>query len=88
VNAVLEKAVMSPPDCPQLPHPTAEHQISPEAIREEERFELEISERGFLAGPRSRMHDLGTILRVGADFVRAGGDDLRVRPHPAGHHVL
>lgn len=62
---------MTPPDCPQLPQPTAEHAISPEAIREEERFELEIPERGFLAGPRSRLHDLGTIFRVGADFVRA-----------------
>jgi uncharacterized protein (TIGR00730 family) len=71
MNAVLESASMTPPDCPQLPQPTAEHEISPEAIREEERFELEIPERGFLAGPRSRLHDLGTIFRVGADFVRA-----------------
>ena len=62
---------MTPPDCPDLPRPTAEHSISEEAIREEERFELENPDRGFLAGPRSRFNDLATVARVGLDFVRA-----------------
>ncbi len=62
---------MTPPDCPDLPQPTAEHAINEEDIREEERFELEDPDRGFLSGPRSRFHDLGTIFRVGADFMRA-----------------
>ena len=61
---------MTPPDCPDLPQPTPEHAINAEAIREEERFELENPDRGFLAGPRSRFHDLATVFRVGADFVR------------------
>ncbi len=62
---------MTPPDCPECPRPTAEHAISEEAIREEERFELENPDRGFLAGPRSRFNDLATVARVGLDFVRA-----------------
>ena len=62
---------MTPPECPDLPQPNAEHAINEEAIREEARFELETPDRGFLAGPRSRFHDLGTIFRVGADFLRA-----------------
>ena len=62
---------MTPPDCPDLPQPTEQHQISAEAIREEERFELQNPDRGFLAGPRSRLHDMGTIFRVGLDFLRA-----------------
>ncbi len=62
---------MTPPDCPDLPQPTEEHHISEAAIREEERFELENPDRGFLAGPRSRLHDMATIFRVGADFLRA-----------------
>ena len=57
---------MTPPECPDLPQPNAEHAINEEAIREEDRFELETPDRGFLAGPRSRFHDLGTIFRVGA----------------------
>ncbi len=62
---------MTPPECPEVPQPAAGQSVSKEEIREEERFELENPERGFLAGPRSRLHDLGTIFRVGADFMRA-----------------
>jgi uncharacterized protein (TIGR00730 family) len=62
---------MTPPDCPECPQPTAEHAISAEAIREEERYEVENPDRGFLAGPRSRLHDLSTVFHVGADFLRA-----------------
>jgi uncharacterized protein (TIGR00730 family) len=62
---------MTPPNCPDVPQPTADQKVSEAEIREEERFELENPDRGFLAGPRSRMHDFATILRVGADFMRA-----------------
>lgn len=62
---------MTPPECPECPQTTPEHAISAEAIREEERFELENPDRGFLAGPRSRVHDFMTVFRVGLDFVRA-----------------
>jgi uncharacterized protein (TIGR00730 family) len=68
---VLDNPDMTPPDCPELPRTTAEHAINEEAIREEERYELENPDRGFLAGPRSRFHDFMTVFRVGADFVRA-----------------
>ncbi len=59
------------PDCPSCPQPTPEHNINEEAIEAEKRFELEDPDRGFLAGPRSRLHDCGTIFRVGLDFIRA-----------------
>ncbi|WP_193210770.1 TIGR00730 family Rossman fold protein [Luteolibacter marinus] len=62
---------MTPPDCPDCPRTTPEHGISAEAIQEEERFELENPDRGFLAGPRSRVHDLGTVFRVGLDLIHA-----------------
>lgn len=58
------------PECPDCPKTTAEHAITPEAIRAEEHFELELPERTFLSGPRSRAHDLLTIFRVGLDFLR------------------
>lgn len=61
---------MTPPDCPECPRPTRQHAISEEAIREEERFELEDPDRGLLAGPHSRLRDLATIVRVGLDLLR------------------
>ena len=68
---MLDTLPMTPPDCPDCPRPTAEHAINDDAIREEERFELENPDRGFLAGPRSRMRDLSTLFLVGADLMRA-----------------
>jgi uncharacterized protein (TIGR00730 family) len=62
---------MTPPDCPNVPQLSGGQNVSKEEIREEERFELENPDQGFLAGPRSRLHDLGTVFRVGADFMRA-----------------
>ena len=62
---------MTRPECPRVPQPTEEHAISEEAIRAEEHFELELPDRSFLSGPRSRLHDFGTIFHVGMDFIRA-----------------
>lgn len=59
------------PDCPSCPPPNPDDRIDEEAILEEKRFELEDPDRGFLAGPRSRVHDCATICRVGLDFIRA-----------------
>ena len=59
------------PDCPECPRTTEEHRISEEAIREELRFELELADRSLLSGPRSRLSELGTIIRVAWDFVKA-----------------
>lgn len=41
------------------------------AIREQEHYELELAERSFLAGPRSRLRDLRTLFHVAWDFLRA-----------------
>jgi uncharacterized protein (TIGR00730 family) len=45
--------------------------ISEEEIRQQEIFELENPDRTLLSGPRSRLHDLGTLARVTLDFMRA-----------------
>lgn len=68
---MLELNFMTPPNCPDCPKTTAEHKIDDQAIQEEERFELENPDRGFLAGPRSRINDLATIFHVGLDLMRA-----------------
>jgi uncharacterized protein (TIGR00730 family) len=56
------------PDCPEI---TVEHQITEEEIRQQRVFELELEERSWLAGPRSRFHDLCSLFRVSLDFIRA-----------------
>jgi len=56
------------PDCPEI---TAEHEITEEEIRQQKIFELETEERSWLAGPRSRFHDLCSLIRVGLDLIRA-----------------
>ena len=60
---------MTPPDCPPCPKP--EEEITEEAIREADLYELKHLDRTLLAGPRSRLHDLSTVVRVGLDFIRA-----------------
>jgi len=62
---------MSVSNCPECPKPSDEHEISEDEIREERRFELELSDRSLLSGPRSRIRELGTIGRVAWDFVKA-----------------
>lgn len=57
--------------CPPAPVITAEHNITEEDIRQQEIFELEVEERSWLSGPRSRIHDLTSLFRVGLDFFRA-----------------
>jgi len=66
-------AVPDCPDCPDSPLPTPEHGISEKDIIEQEIFELVSPDHSFLSGPRSRIHDFGTLFRVGADFLRAFG---------------
>lgn len=56
------------PDCPEI---TDEHQITDEEIRQQRVYELELEERSWLAGPRSRFHDLCSLFRVSLDFIRA-----------------
>jgi uncharacterized protein (TIGR00730 family) len=57
--------------CPDLPEVNPNEPITPEEFREQEIFELEAGERSWLSGPRSRLHDLSSLLRVGLDFIRA-----------------
>ncbi len=57
--------------CPECPEITEEHQITEEEIRQQKIFELEVEERSWLAGPRSRFHDLCSLIRVGLDLIRA-----------------
>jgi len=57
--------------CPGCPELTAEHEITEEEIRRQQRFELETAEGSWLAGPRSRFHDLVSLFRVCLDFIRA-----------------
>ena len=62
---------MTTPECPDIPKVTPEHGIDEQSIQEQRRFELELSERSFLAGPRSRLTDLGTLFKVSWDFMKA-----------------
>lgn len=57
--------------CPDCPEVTAEHEITEEEILRERIYELEVEERSWLAGPRSRFHDLMSLFRVGLDLIRA-----------------
>lgn len=61
---------MTTPECPDCPvSPT--NGVDEKAIQEQQRFELELGERSFLSGPRSRIDDLGTLFKVSWDFMRA-----------------
>lgn len=62
---------MSAPECPNLPQPGAEQQITEEDIRKQELFELETDDRTLLSGPSSRIHNLMTLFRVGRDLLSA-----------------
>lgn len=57
--------------CPDRPEMTEEHRITEEEVRQQKIFELEVEERSWLAGPRSRFHDLCSLVRVGLDLIRA-----------------
>ena len=59
------------PDCPPLPHVGEDLRITEEEIRQQERFELETEDRSLLSGPSGRLHDFGTLFRVGRDLLRA-----------------
>lgn len=62
---------MTTPECPDCPDVSQAHGINESSIQEQERFELQHSERSFLSGPRSRLSDLGTLFKVTWDFIRA-----------------
>lgn len=62
---------MSDSRCPKLPQPTPAEAVSEKDIIEQEIFELVSPDHSFLSGPRSRLHDFGTLFRVSADFLRA-----------------
>jgi len=53
------------PDNPQTP------KVSEEEIRSQEIYELEIPDRTWLSGPRSRWRDLMNLFHVNMDFIRA-----------------
>jgi uncharacterized protein (TIGR00730 family) len=59
------------PPCPDHPEPDLESPITEAEIREQESIELENPDAGLLAGPRGRIHDFATLLRVMRDFLRA-----------------
>lgn len=56
---------------PRVPQVTEDQEITEDEIRQQERFELETEETSWLSGPRSRLHDLLSLFRVGLDFIRA-----------------
>ena len=60
-----------PKPCPDCPEITSELNITEEEIREQEIFELETAESSWLAGPRTRIKDLVSLIRVSLDFIRA-----------------
>ena len=62
---------MSDRKCPTCPELTEVQRITEEEIREQEIFELESPDRTLLSGPRGRLRDLATLLRVVRDFMRA-----------------
>jgi uncharacterized protein (TIGR00730 family) len=45
--------------------------VDQKAIDDQLRYELELSDRSFLSGPRSRIADLATLVKVSLDFIRA-----------------
>lgn len=45
-------------------------EISRDELVDNERFELEEGDRGFLSGPKSRYEELRTLLKVGFEFMR------------------
>jgi uncharacterized protein (TIGR00730 family) len=62
---------MTAPECPDCPKVTPQHGVNEVSIAEQERYELELAERGFLSGPRSRLRDLATLFTVTWDFIKA-----------------
>lgn len=54
--------------CPNCPNSAP---VSTQEIQEQLDFELTMPDRSFLSGPRERLHDLGTLFRVGAEMFRA-----------------
>lgn len=55
--------------CPEEPH-TADHEFSEQEISAQELFELELPDRTLLSGPRTRIHDFGTLIHVAVDLFR------------------
>ncbi len=68
---MLNDSPVNKTDCPETPQPGADQLISEEEMREQEIFELETTEHSFLSGPRTRMRDLATVVRVSRDFLTA-----------------
>lgn len=62
---------MTAPECPDCPKVTPAHGVDQQAIDDQLRYELELPDRSFLSGPRSRFSDLKTLLHVSLDFIRA-----------------
>ena len=57
--------------CPVCPVITDEHKITEEEILKQKIFDLEVEERSWLSGPRSRFHDLCSLFRVSLDLIGA-----------------
>jgi uncharacterized protein (TIGR00730 family) len=62
---------MTAPECPDCPQVTPAHGVDQKAIDDQLRYELELPDRSFLSGPRSRYADLKTLFHVSIDFIRA-----------------
>jgi uncharacterized protein (TIGR00730 family) len=60
--------IVNEPECPKLPLVDA-LKITEEEIAEQRIFELESPDQFLLSGPSSRLHDLGTIIRVAKDLL-------------------
>lgn len=61
---------MNKPRCPDQPELTEEHAVTEEEIRQQQLYELETADSTLLSGPRSRLHNLATLFRVGRDLLR------------------
>lgn len=61
---------MKKEECPDCPKVEEDHNITEEEIRQQELFELETPDSSLLSGPTSRLHNLGTLFRVGMDLLR------------------
>lgn len=60
---------MSNKKCPDHPQ-CDDHEITEEEMFQQEIFELETADSSLLSGPRTRIHDLATLIRVGKDLLR------------------
>ena len=67
MSEYVTKRMATKGSCPWRPEGDG---FSEAELRENERFELEEGDRGLLSGPKSRLSELRTLLKVGFEFLR------------------